>query len=65
MTEAIFLGVYGSPLLQAMVGLGTAACADERRIERDLVREATRHELRAELEKRFEVGGLPRRCCAR
>ena len=55
MTEAIFLNTYGSPLLQAMVGLG-AQQATARRIERDLVREAREAQLRAELERRFEDG---------
>ena len=40
MTEALFLNTYGSPLLQAMVGLGAQPGAPPRRIERDLVREA-------------------------
>ena len=59
MTEAMFLGVYGSPLLQAMVGLGTQHAPTERRIDRDLVREADEAKMRVELERRFEVGGLP------
>ncbi len=59
MTEAMFLGVYGSPLLQAMVGLGTQHAPTERRIDRELVREADEARMRVELERRFEVGGLP------
>jgi hypothetical protein len=59
MTEAMFLGVYGSPLLQAAVGLGTPAPHAKRRIERDLAREAAAAHREAELEHRFEVGGLP------
>ena len=51
MTEAMFLGTYGSPLLQAMVGLGAETARTPRRIERDLVREATEARLRAELEQ--------------
>jgi pimeloyl-ACP methyl ester carboxylesterase len=58
-TEAAFLGVYGSPLLQAMVGLGTQHAPSERRIDRELVREADEAMMRVELERRFEVGGLP------
>ncbi|HUM09943.1 MAG TPA: DUF3141 domain-containing protein [Myxococcaceae bacterium] len=57
MTETLFLGVYGSPVLQALVGLG-GQVGEERRIERDLVREADGARERAELETRFEVGGL-------
>ncbi|HEY4891350.1 MAG TPA: DUF3141 domain-containing protein, partial [Reyranella sp.] len=59
MTEAMFLGVYGSPLLQAMVGLGTQHAPTERRIDRELVHEADEAKMRVELERRFEVGGLP------
>jgi Protein of unknown function (DUF3141) len=58
MTEAVFLNTYGSPWLQALVGLGTPE-ATPRRIERDLVKEANATRLRSELEHRFEVGGLP------
>lgn len=59
MTEATFLGTYGSPLLQAMVGLGTPSAPAQRRIGRDLAREAITAHWRSDLEKRFEVGGLP------
>ena len=55
MTEAVFLATYGSPLLQAMVGLAQQAPP---RIERDLMREARTERLRAELEGRFEAGGV-------
>ena len=57
MTEAVFLNTYGSPWLQALVGLGGPQTAPHR-IERDLVREADIARLRAELEKQFEVGGI-------
>ena len=57
MIEAVFLNTYGSPVLQALVGLG-AQEASAHRLERDLVREAREAQLRAELEHRFEVGGL-------
>ena len=57
MTEAFFLNAYGSPLLQAMVGLGGPE-ETPRRIERDLVREAAAAELRSSLERKFEEGGL-------
>jgi Protein of unknown function (DUF3141) len=59
LTEATFLGTYGSPVLQAMVGLGAPGPSGERRITRDLVRETAELRQKAELEKRFEVGGLP------
>jgi hypothetical protein len=56
MTEAMFLNTYGSPWLQALVGLGAAQPAP-RRIERDLVREADSTRLRSKLEQQFDVGG--------
>jgi pimeloyl-ACP methyl ester carboxylesterase len=59
MTEAMFLGTYGSPMLQAMVGLGTEHAPTKRRVARDLEREADEAKLRAELERKFQVGGLP------
>lgn len=55
-TEAVFLSVYGSPLLQAMAGLEPEAAETGRRIERDLVREADEAQLQAQLEDRFEHG---------
>jgi hypothetical protein len=59
MTEASFLATYGSPLMQAMVGLGTPETPTSTRIDRDFAREAIEARWRADLEKRFEVGGLP------
>jgi len=59
MTEAAFLGTYGSPVLQAMVGLGAHTPSTERRINRDLASEVAAVRQQAELERRFEVGGLP------
>jgi pimeloyl-ACP methyl ester carboxylesterase len=56
MTEAVFLNTYGSPWLQALVGLG-ASQPSPNRVERDLVREADISRLRSELEQQFEVGG--------
>jgi hypothetical protein len=57
MTEAVFLNVYGNPILQALVGLGPQV-AEEHHIERDLVREEDQARARSELEQRFEVGGF-------
>ena len=59
MTEATFLAAYGAPVVQALVGLGPQHAGGEQRAARDLVREADEARLRAELEGRFEVGGLP------
>jgi len=55
MTEAVFLNTYGSPQLQAMVGLESQQTT-HRGTERDLVKEANSARLRSELEQRFEVG---------
>ncbi len=57
MTEAMFFGVYQSPLTQALVGVGQDVPAAGRRIERDLVREADEAKLRSNLEDRYEAGG--------
>ncbi|MBS0522951.1 MAG: DUF3141 domain-containing protein [Proteobacteria bacterium] len=57
MTEAFFVNLYGSPMLQALTGVGEGMT--RRHVERDLGREAGIARLRAELEKMFEVGGLP------
>ena len=57
-TEAFFLTTYGSPLLQAMVGLGTPSDQTPHHIERDLVREAAQAELRVALDQKFEEGGV-------
>jgi hypothetical protein len=54
----MFLGVYGSPMMQAMVGMANGSL-EHRRIERDLQHEASEARMRADLEKRFDVGGLP------
>ena len=58
MTEAMFLNIYGSPLLQAMVGLGGADNAQRPHIERDLARDATAARHRSDLAAEFETGGL-------
>ena len=58
-TEAIFLGTYGSPILQAMVGSGGEHAGNQQRIARELLREADEGRMRADLAGRFEVGGLP------
>jgi pimeloyl-ACP methyl ester carboxylesterase len=60
--EALFFAIYGSPLLQAMIGLTADAGGDGRRIERDLVREADQAQLRTDLEQRFETGGPVEAC---
>jgi hypothetical protein len=57
MTEAFFLTTYGSPLAQAMAGLGRDETPADRRIARDLTREADAAQARSALEARFETGG--------
>jgi hypothetical protein len=56
-TESLFLGVYGSPVLQAAVGLGPQAPAESHYLARDLFRLSEADRLRAQLEERYEVGG--------
>ena len=56
MTEAVFLNTYGSPVLQALVGLQAEPTDKPRRIDRDLVREANAARLRSGLEHRFDAG---------
>ncbi len=58
MTEAFFLTTYGSPLLQAMVGLGAAGDQTPHRIERELAQEAAAAEMRLSLDHKFEEGGV-------
>jgi hypothetical protein len=57
MTEAFFVNFYGAPLLQALTGMANGAASHH--AERDLAREAIVARLRAELEKLYDVGGLP------
>ena len=56
-SEAVFLNTYGSPWLQALVGLGVGQ-PTQHRIERDLVREANVVRMQSELEHRFDVGSV-------
>ncbi len=58
MSEALFVNLYGSPVLQAMVGLGPDGAGQARRIERDLARETAAANARADLDKLFEAGGF-------
>lgn len=56
-TENIFLSVYGSPVLQALVGLNTDG-GKPRRIGRDIAREAAINANRAALALRTKEGGV-------
>jgi hypothetical protein len=58
MTETFFMTAYGAPLLQAVTGLGPDVGPVDRRIERDLAREAISAVARAELESLFDQGGV-------
>ena len=57
-TEELFLSTYGSPWLQALLGLGADDASSTRRIERDLAREAATSRVAAELRDKMETGGL-------
>jgi pimeloyl-ACP methyl ester carboxylesterase len=58
MTEAFFVNLYGSPMLQAMMGLGTDGKHSTRHNERDLTRETSAANARAGLDKLYETGGI-------
>jgi hypothetical protein len=58
MTEAWFMSVYGSPLLQALVGLHGDSAKSRRLIGRDVAREAVTAKSEAEVEAHVERGGL-------
>jgi pimeloyl-ACP methyl ester carboxylesterase len=57
-TEAFFFNTYGSPVLQAMVGLRADDASASRRIGRDVAREAAAKLAAAHLEERIDQGGL-------
>ena len=56
MSEQIFHFTYGSPLLQALVGLDPKAEGDARKPEREELREQAQEDRRKELEQRFDQG---------
>jgi hypothetical protein len=56
--EAWFLNLYGSPLLQAAVGMRADSATSRWRLGRDLLREATQARNAADLAARAEHGGL-------
>ncbi|MGO9236827.1 MAG: hypothetical protein ACLP4V_23140 [Methylocella sp.] len=57
-TETLFMTVYGSPILQAMVGLGSDNVKVRRHIDREVIREAAAQRMAAEIEARVDRGGL-------
>jgi pimeloyl-ACP methyl ester carboxylesterase len=58
-TEAFFFNTYGSPIVQAMMGLRSAETSVSRRIASDLAREAAAAQAAAHLEECIDKGGLP------
>jgi pimeloyl-ACP methyl ester carboxylesterase len=57
-TEAFFFNTYGSPILQAMVGLRADETSVSRRIGRDVAREAAAKQAAIHLEQQIDQGGL-------
>ena len=57
-TEAFFFNSYGSPVVQAMVGLRADETSVSRRVGRDVAREAAAKQAAAYLEQRIDRGGL-------
>ena len=57
-TEAFFFNAYSSPILQAMVGLRADNISVNRRIGRDVAREAAAKQAAVHLEQRVDQGGL-------
>jgi hypothetical protein len=57
-TEAFFFNTYGSPLLQAMVGLRADGRSANHGIGRDVAREAAAKEAAVRLEQQIDQGGL-------
>ena len=58
MEEQVFLTTYGSPWLQSLMGFGPDAAGTLKRADHDVLRAATEARLRADLESRFDAGGL-------
>ena len=56
MVEGFFMATYGSPLLQALVGLRADGAQTRRRVERELAHEAAIQREQAELDRRIEQG---------
>ena len=57
-TEAFFFNTYGSPIVQAMVGLRADDASVSRSIGRDVAREAAAKEAAVHLEQQIDQGGL-------
>jgi Protein of unknown function (DUF3141) len=57
-TEAFFFNTYGSPIVQAMVGMRAEETSVSRRIGRDVTREAAAKQAAVHLEQHIDQGGL-------
>jgi pimeloyl-ACP methyl ester carboxylesterase len=57
-TEAFFFNTYGSPIVQAMVGLRADDTSVSRHIGRDVAREAAAKQAAVYLEQQIDQGGL-------
>jgi len=57
-TEAFFFNTYGSPVVQALVGLRADEASVSRRIGRDVAREAAAKQAAAHLEQQIDQGGV-------
>jgi pimeloyl-ACP methyl ester carboxylesterase len=57
-TEAFFFNTYGSPIVQAMVGLRADETSVSRRAGRDVARQAAAKQAAVYLEQRIDQGGL-------
>ena len=57
-TEAFFFNTYGSPIVQAMVGMRADDTSVSRRIGRNVAREAAAKEAAVHLEQAIDQGGL-------
>jgi hypothetical protein len=58
LSEMAFLNIYGSPLLQALAGLGPQVPETHQQIERDLLREKAVGQAEADLAHRFDAGHM-------
>jgi len=57
-TEVLFFNTYGSPILQAMVGLRSDETSVSRHIGRDVAREAAAKQAAIHIEQQIDQGGL-------
>jgi hypothetical protein len=57
-TEALFLTIYGSPILQALVGLRSDFATARQRVGRDMARETAAAKATEELEAHMARGGI-------